>query len=287
MTAHPSQRTMPDTPNLDHFRAQIDAIDDQIIALMQQRLEVVKNVKKLKQSEGQRGLFIRSGREGSMMERIVGKFRETDFSPAAAAAIWRQIIGASTCVESPMQISAFYTPQCQHLIWLAREYFGAAIPISTTAKPGQVIADLRDGRANLGLLCAPDEADPWWLLLCQEDSPKIFAHLPGVLTDNLPKGLPTVFAIGMLEPQASGHDESYFALTLDDAVSLSRFQSTLTEAGVNMLATLVHQKPAQRHVLLKVEGFHTLQSPAIMRAQEALSHARIWWLGAHPVPIVL
>lgn len=291
MKAQPTA-SAPAAPETHHgsltdFRSRIDALDDHIIALMRERLEIVKQVRTLKQSQGQTGLFIRSGREGSMIERIVSIFRHGEFCPAAAATIWRQIIGASTCVESPMQVSAYYAKDCQHLLWLAREHFGTGIPIRTTAKSGQVIADLRDGKASIGLLTLPDETDPWWLLLAQDGMPRIFARLPGVVTDNLPKGLAHALAVGTLEPEASGRDESYFAISLDDALSLSRLQNVLTEAGVNILSTLVHQQGAVRHVLLRAEGFATLANPAIAQAQDALPQARIWWLGAHPVPVTL
>ena len=272
-------------PTLENYRREIDTIDDELIALILKRLGIVAKVKELKQSQGQKGLFIRSGREGSMVARIVDVFAKTPFCAAAASTMWRQIIGASTCIESPLTVSAYYTKSTQHLLWLAREHFGTAVPITLAGKSGQVISDVHDGRTNIGILPFPDESDAWWSLLNQEGMPRIFAHLPGVLTENLPKHIPTGLAVGHLTPEPSGDDESYFCIVLDNTLSMSKLQGILNDTGLNAVSIQTLVQPQLRSLFVRFYGFHDSQSPAILKAQEALPDARFVWLGAHARPL--
>ena len=271
---------------LQDYRDEIDQIDDAIIALMIKRLGVVSQVRELKTSQGQRGLFLRSGREGSMIARIYHAFSNSRFCPAAASTMWRQMIGASTMIESPLSVSALHTPKIQHLLWLAREHFGSAVPVATHAKSGQVIADLRDGHANIGLLPSPDEQDPWWIWINQPNMPRIFAHLPGVMTDNMPRSLPTVLAIGHMVPEPSGDDESYFCIMLHDMISMSRLQGIFNDAGLQPVTMQTLMQPQQRSLFVRLSGFHDDSSPAIIKARDALPDASIIWLGAHARPLV-
>lgn len=278
---------MPDkSQTLEELRQQIDAIDDELIGLIAKRLDVVSHVKTLKTSQGQKGLFIRSGREGSMIARIVQAFEKTSFCPVAASTIWRQIIGASTCIESPLSVSVYHTKAMQHLPWVAREHFGSAVPLTLAGKSGQVISDVHDGRANIGVLPFPDEVDSWWSFINQEGMPRIFAHLPGVLSDNLPKHIPLALAIGHVMPEPSGDDESYFCMMLDNTLSMSKLQSILNDTGLSAISIHTLIQPHQRSLFVRLSGFHDTQSPAILSAQNALPDARFIWLGAHARPIV-
>ena len=81
------------------FRQQIDEIDDKIANLLIERTAVVSRVGEVKHKAGPGKCPIRPGREAAMVRRITAKFENTPFLPAAAAAIWRIIIGMSTAVQ--------------------------------------------------------------------------------------------------------------------------------------------------------------------------------------------
>ena len=59
--------------NIGDLRKQIDIIDDKIIDLLKERLDVVKEVGKIKHSQGGKFSFIRSGREAEMLRNLTAK----------------------------------------------------------------------------------------------------------------------------------------------------------------------------------------------------------------------
>lgn len=287
MTA-PLNQPVEEAPTLEQLRREIDAIDDQLIDLLKTRIRIVDRVGRLKKSQGENGLFVRSGREGAMLRRIYEAFEGHDFNAQAAAAMWRTIISASIHLESPLALSVFCSKQDPSLYWLAREYFGGFVPLHPVGNVGQVLGDLSDGKANIGVLPYPDDTAAWWTLMAQEQekSPKIFAHIPTVISATLSKTTPFGFAIGLTTPEPSGDDQSYFRLTLDDTTSTSRLQSVLQEAGLK--STIVHtvNRPPLRTLLLRIEGFHDRHSDAIEHVAQQIKGLDICWLGAHPSTIV-
>lgn len=186
---------MTETPEqaLEGHRAAIDAIDSQLIALLKQRIGIVKQVAALKAANWPGTCHIRSGREGRMHQRIAEAFRDSDFPTSAALTIWRQIIGASTHVESPLKIAVTSAEQAS----MAREYFG----VSAIVLPFANLADALANKERTLLLAT--KAD---LPVVRAVAPKlkIFGALP------LQQAEPAVLALAELTPEESGDDISYY-----------------------------------------------------------------------------
>lgn len=186
---------MTETPEqtLERHRAAIDAIDTQLIALLKERIGIVKQVAALKAANWPGTCHIRSGREGRMHQRIADAFRDSDFPASAALTIWRQIIGASTHVESALKIAVTSPDQAA----MAREYFGATCEIL----PFHSLADALANKDRTIIFAT--QAD---LPVVRAVAPKlkIFAALPLITND------PAVLALAELTPEASGDDISYY-----------------------------------------------------------------------------
>lgn len=178
---------------LEQHRARIDALDTQLIALLKERIGVVKQVAALKAEHWPGACHIRSGREGRMHQRVANEFRGSDFPAAAALAIWRQIIGASTHLESPLRIAVTSAEQAAQ----AREYFGVTAHITE-------FPNLADALANKQrtLLLATFSDLP--VVRAVAPKMKIFAALP------LQQAEPSALALAELTPEASGDDISYY-----------------------------------------------------------------------------
>lgn len=246
------------TSPLDQFRSQIDSLDDQIMALLKQRCDVVKKVGEFKR-ETAPGLFpIRPGREASMLRRISGIFKNSGFSPAAAAQIWRIIIGGSTAMEAELTVSVYAPNGEQDCYWLAREYFGPAAGIIKQPHIKRVIGDVLEGTATVGVVptFSRDDTTGWWANLASPapGSPKIFAHLPLVLPDE--KNTPTALAFAKLKPENSGDDVSVYVMELDHDVSQHRLQTTLAAAKLsgNWIG-VANPSPNIRQHLVEIKGF--------------------------------
>lgn len=191
---------MSDTPEatLAALRTEIDSIDQQLIALLKQRIGVVGRVGQLKHAHWPGSCHIRPARETQMHRAIFEAFRHSDFLPEAAVAIWRHIISASTHIESPLYVAA---PPA--LGALARSYFGEYV----------FHLDWEEGalppKATLAILPFPaaSNAALWQRFLAHQPGWRIFAYLPVVLHGGKPQAL----ALAPVACEPSGADVSYFS----------------------------------------------------------------------------
>ncbi len=265
------------------LRARIDAMDDAIARLLVERIGIIREVAALKAEHWPNSCHIRPAREGQMHEALARRFAGTDMAPAVALSIWRQLIGASTSLESPLTVTALL--QAPHHAWLAREYFG----VNVGFKPEHSIADMLDhitgGSANILLLPFPGapESD-WWVdaQLFTTHGLSIFATVP-VTTAPLPYDAAPALALATVTPEPSGNDVSYFALAMGADVSPVQLRGMLPEQ------VIVHPAADGRHFLLITDGFVDDGAPLAVLLQQALgtSVLSLTMLGTHPRPISL
>lgn len=192
---------------LTALRARIDATDRTISQLLVERIGIIREVAALKAAHWPNHCHIRPGREGQMHQAIAARFEGSGFPPLAALAIWRQLIGASTHLESPLNITAL-APYSEHL-WLAREYFGVQVGLTSAPSLSEALAQLASGRSNILLLPLPTSHACWQQAeQIKASGLSIFAQLP-VVASNLPAGMHAALALAAVTPEASGDDVSY------------------------------------------------------------------------------
>ncbi len=249
--------------SLDALRDQIDAIDREIAALLLKRSEIVTKVGKLKKDQKITQSYIRPRREAVMLRNLIKHFEGTPFPRAAVASIWRSIIGASTCMESPMNLSVLCNGDDLSPHFLAREYFGSFVPCTLHRDANAVITDILRNQHTIGVVPrAPAKDAPcWWEVLAQQtgaNAPVVFALLPFVRSRNDVTPPPTALAIGRVETLATGDDETLFVLqsqkplrTEDWAAWYGQSLSALglTQAGLKT-------GPSGKSALFGVQGFH-------------------------------
>jgi chorismate mutase len=214
---------------LEQFRARIDALDEHLARLFIERIGIIREVAALKATHWPRACHIRPGREGRMHAAIAKRFQGTGFSPRMGVAIWRQLIGGSTQVESPLRVS--YLAQYPEHHFLAREYFGVQVGAQKAASLVEALAALKENRSNILVLPSPEKSD-WWrdIKTLQGAGLFIFATLP-VIAGNAPEGTTEAVALAAVTPEDSGDDISYF-LTAEGALRvLDGFHITLEGAA--------------------------------------------------------
>lgn len=210
---------------LQKFRDQIDAIDNQLIALLKERIEVVKQVGKLKDGHEKRDCHARPGREGRMQRRIYETFKDSDFNPLAATAMWRQIIGASTHLESPLRIATLQIEQAHTLYWHSRAYFGFFSDVTECADARQVFEKVQSGECNIAVLPVVAGESTWPALLADYPDLKIFAHIPFLKRTDL-RSQPCALAIANVPMEESDSDVSCF---VDDKGGYHEVEGFVTE----------------------------------------------------------
>jgi len=188
----------------------IDAIDDNIVALLRDRMRLVEQVGEIKRASGQQGSFIRSGREASMLRQLAAKLSGT-MSPRAAAGIWRVIIASSLSAEKAFNIYAG-PAKSDAAYWLAREYFGGVIPVSPLASDEDVVRRILEDPIAVGVLSVQDgEPMPWWLRPAEEKNDLyIFASLP--FAGGGEYAMPETFAFANVVPEKTDADATLLAI---------------------------------------------------------------------------
>lgn len=217
------------------YRESIDGIDGRIAELLTRRTDIVKQVGALKKRSYDPSCYIRPAREAEMLRDIAARFEGSDFPPAAAAAVWRTIIAASTAIESPLALSALENGESPALYWLTREYFGEFSPVATRPTPKLVLSDVLEGRSAAGILPMPSAGPEggWWKLMLEggASSLRIFACLPFVLTPHDRFSAPPAVALAKIRPEPTGLDRSLLALDAGEGISQQRLSAFFSGRG--------------------------------------------------------
>ena len=117
---------------LSELRDKIDAIDEQILQLINQRALCAVEVAKTKIAQGEQGTFYRPDRESLVLRRIM-ELNQGPLSDHTAVRFFRELMSACLALEKPMDI-AFLGPEGTFTQQAAYKHFGHAvktIPVTT------------------------------------------------------------------------------------------------------------------------------------------------------------
>ena len=146
----PSQdtHTAAPLPTLPELRVQIDALDQNILSLLNQRARVAEQVGEVKRREGTP--FFRPDRVAQVIENI----RLSNQGPLQGdhvTAIWREIMSACLALEAPQRVAVLGPPGtlCEQA---ALEYFGSAAEMVYCANFDEVFQATAAGNAQFGVV---------------------------------------------------------------------------------------------------------------------------------------
>ena len=143
MAASPQQ-----SEALGELRVQIDAIDQQLLTLLNQRALVAEKVGELKRQEG--SPFFRPDRVAQVIEKI----QTANPGPLLnqhVGAIWREIMSACLALETPQRV-AVLGPQGTFCEQAAIEFFGSAANLIHCASFDEVFHATAAGTAQFGVV---------------------------------------------------------------------------------------------------------------------------------------
>ncbi len=130
------------------LRDQIDGLDRQLLALLNERARVAEQVGEIKRAEGTP--FFRPDRVAQVIEKI----RTANPGPLKAehvSAIWREIMSACLALESPQRV-AVLGPVGTFCEQAAIEYFGGAADLVYCATFDEVFHATASGSAQFGVV---------------------------------------------------------------------------------------------------------------------------------------
>lgn len=136
------------SPDLADLRDQIDSLDQQLLALVNQRARVAEQVGEVKKREGTP--FYRPDRVAQVIQKIEaanpGPLRSNHVS-----AIWREIMSACLALESPQRV-AVLGPAGTFCEQAAIDYFGGAADLMYCANFDEVFHATAAGSAQYGVV---------------------------------------------------------------------------------------------------------------------------------------
>ena len=133
---------------LAELRVQIDAIDQQLLSLLNQRAHVAEKVGEIKRIEG--SPFFRPDR----VAQVIAKIESANQGPLLnqhVASIWREIMSACLALEAPQRV-AVLGPQGTFCEQAAIEFFGSAANLIYCANFDEVFHATAAGTAQYGVV---------------------------------------------------------------------------------------------------------------------------------------
>jgi chorismate mutase/prephenate dehydratase len=133
------------------WRAQIDALDTQLLELIEKRAQCALQVGEIKKKNG--WPFHDPSREKLIYEKLRAKQRELGgvLPPEAITAIYREIISACRAAEHPVSV-AFLGPAGTNTQEAAMQFFGSAIEAIPCATPDEACQEVASGRADYAVV---------------------------------------------------------------------------------------------------------------------------------------
>ena len=134
--------------NLDELRAKIDAVDDKILILLNERMNYVKNVGELKKNSGT--TIYRPERERAILNRLKNS-NQGILNQDAIEAIYQEIFAVSRNLEMPQSV-AYFGPEGTYTHQAARSRFGAMSRYIALATIEDVFKELSNKEAKYGVV---------------------------------------------------------------------------------------------------------------------------------------
>ena len=274
-------------PDLAALRSELDRIDDAMHDLLMRRAAVVEQVGQL----GVKGrVALRPGREATIIRRLLARHTGR-FPPASLARMWRELMGGATAMQGAFSLAICDPDPAAAYTAIAREHFGALVPLRTYRTPAQAIGELSSGLASAAVLPMPTEwesaAAAWWTALLHKDDPRIFVAACLPFWAARPEGAPKVgaFVVSTAPPDPSGSDRSLLGLEVALEQSRARLTQGLAAAGFEAGPVVLRRDPgaATARILVDVAGFVSEADPRLASLAFSLRPPIV--LGAYAVPI--
>ncbi len=275
---------------LERVRDEIDAIDREMLSLLQRRTALVDDIKAAKHGRS----AIQPGREAVVLRRLLGAHHGR-FPTGSLVRIWREIISVLTLLQDSFSV-AIYVPDEAPGLWdIARDHYGSQTPFRVNDSASQVLRAVSDGSATIGVLPWPADGEQggaagshrhWWpaLLDSGESRPRVIARLPFAGAGNARDMLGGGVAVALADPTPTEDDHSLLVLRTDEPLSRRSMQGLAKASALDAQVVASHDGALY---LLEVGGFLDERDPRTAELLKAFAPAAVDLavLGAYPTPI--
>lgn len=154
--------------DLRRARASIDALDDELLSLIERRFRLSLQIATLKQDDGDL-LKIRPRREAEVLARLAA--RATTATPELIAHVWRELMAHSVQAQVQTKLIMHAPGASADLGDRVRERFGRAAPLILVETPEEALNRAREGQA---IAVVGVGQSNWWVQLAEEKELTIF-----------------------------------------------------------------------------------------------------------------
>lgn len=141
--------------SLAELRQQIDAIDTQVLALLNERVQLASQVGRLKHAEG-RAIFVPS-REEEVFRKLLAQ-NGGPLGERSIRAIYRQVISAAIALEKRLVV-AYLGPEATFTHQAALQQFGESLDYLPLGSIPEVFATVQHGEADYGVVPIENSTD--------------------------------------------------------------------------------------------------------------------------------
>ena len=141
---------MPDKNKLQKIREKIDAIDDQILELMNARANCAKEVADAKQGSGEDVIFYRPEREAQILRRMMSQ-NKGPLRNEQITRIYREIISSCLSLEEQLNI-AFLGPEGTFTQAAVHKHFGHSVKPHPCETIDLVFREVEAGTSHYGFV---------------------------------------------------------------------------------------------------------------------------------------
>jgi chorismate mutase/prephenate dehydratase len=131
---------------LKKFRAQIDAIDDELLKLVNLRAKLAQDIGHAKKGS----VVLRPEREAQVLQRLVAA-NTGPLPPQSITALFTEIMSHCRALEEPLSV-AYLGPEGTFSEEAARRRFGSAISGSPCNSFDEVFREVESGRSKYGMV---------------------------------------------------------------------------------------------------------------------------------------
>lgn len=143
----------PKAVSLETLRDNIDTLDQQIQALINERAKCAQKVaetKKANLSDGQQPVYYRPEREAQVLRKVMAR-NAGPLGNETIARLFREIMSACLALEDPMTV-AYLGPEGTFTQAAEQKFFGHAVNASAMATIDEVFREVESGAAHYGVV---------------------------------------------------------------------------------------------------------------------------------------
>ncbi|MDB5438469.1 MAG: chorismate mutase-family protein [Caulobacteraceae bacterium] len=241
--------------SLAEVRARIDALDSELLALVDERAALARDVAAAKEARGETGFGLRPAREAALLRGLLARPRKAA-DDALVIRLWRELMGSSLALQGRFELMVYGGRDVAGMVEQTRRRFGGGPGLTRTDRAETALAAARL-IGGVGVLSLYSDT-PWWGRMLLEPKLRVFAALPCLAA----WGPIQALAVADVEVEPTGADQTFFVSdaegavhkVIDDFSRLGAAAELLAEAGGLKLYSLAGYYQADDERLRQAPG---------------------------------